>query len=481
MRVSLCLCGLMVMSLLMASAICAARAGDLVLESTNVVLGKLPLTVIDATVTVNKDATRLAYVVVRPERAGQGVVVVDGKEGREYDGAGGFVFSHDGRRFLYMGRRNLHQYVVVDGVEGATYDFVAGDSAQFSPDDTKVAYAASRAKQWFAVVNGVEGRAYDWITGLTFSPDGQHLSYAAKRDGRQYVVVDAEERGPYSEVGQDPIAVIGSPAQVAFVARQDAGFGVVHNLDAIRGYAESGNPILSPDGLRLAFYAKEDMQWRVVVDGKPGARFDQVGRTLRFSPDSRRFAHRACLLGMNFVVLDGRQTVQYERIADASLQFSPDSKHFGFLVEDRGKAFAVVDWEECRAFDRVSGPIEWTRDGSKFAYLAEELFRQFVVVNDEPGPPCDEVAGFRSFTPDGAHYVYGAAVGSRYFIRVDDQEVGPFDGFVRRSLVSFRGDDRFCVAATAKRFVYRVEVRLIASQTALGRVGVEGGGASAGN
>ena len=91
-------------------------------------------------------------------------MVVDGKEGKQYDtiGCGPLVFSPDGRRFAYTAGAGGKGFVVVDGKEGKPYnDFGVGPI--FSPDSRRIAYSSRADNKWFVVADGKEGKQYDKI------------------------------------------------------------------------------------------------------------------------------------------------------------------------------------------------------------------------------------------------------------------------------------------------------------------------------
>lgn len=49
---------------------------------------------------------------------------------------------------------------MVDGVEGKEYDGLGGGMLTFSPDSKRVAYWARRGDRWLVVLDGVEGPEY---------------------------------------------------------------------------------------------------------------------------------------------------------------------------------------------------------------------------------------------------------------------------------------------------------------------------------
>ena len=156
--------------------------------------------IINESLVVSPDSQHVAYVAVR---GGKVFVVVDGVEGKEYDGivtGGGPRFSPDSQHVAYVAGRGEKRFVVVDGVEGKEYDGTGENTLIFSPDSQRVAYEAVRGGKHFVVVDGEEGQEYDGIVGGAprFSPDSQHVAYVAVRGGKVFVVVDGVEGKAYS-------------------------------------------------------------------------------------------------------------------------------------------------------------------------------------------------------------------------------------------------------------------------------------------
>jgi Tol biopolymer transport system component len=112
--------------------------------------------------------------------------------------------SPDGKHFAYVARRGGKWFVVVDGKEGKEYDEIGEGTPIFSPDSKHFAYVARRGGRWFVVVDGKEGKEYDGIGKgtLVFSPDSKHLAYEAMRGGKSFVVVDGKEGKEYFGNGE---------------------------------------------------------------------------------------------------------------------------------------------------------------------------------------------------------------------------------------------------------------------------------------
>ena len=99
--------------------------------------------------------------------------------------------SPDSRRVAYVVIEKGKQFVVVDGEEGKQYDGIAEETPIFSPDSKRVAYTANVGKKCFVIVDGEEGKQYDVIVKdtLIFSPDDpDSIHYMAFLSSSVYTV-----------------------------------------------------------------------------------------------------------------------------------------------------------------------------------------------------------------------------------------------------------------------------------------------------
>src|SRR5664280_271730 len=164
-------CGAGALALFLVARSGVVSTADVTLVTREVSLGKIDPGEIPESLAVSSDNKHVAYV---EERGSKRLVVVDGVEGREYDGidAGTPVFSPDSKRAAYGAGRGDKWLVVVDGMEGKEYDGIMAGTPVFSPDSKRVAYGAGRGDKWLIVADGVEGKEYDGIMAGTpgFSP-----------------------------------------------------------------------------------------------------------------------------------------------------------------------------------------------------------------------------------------------------------------------------------------------------------------------
>lgn len=223
------------------------------------------------------------------------------QESKPYSSIFSLNSSPDGKRVGFAAITGTKRFVVVDGKEGKEYDGVGQSSPVFSPDSAHFAYIAAQDNQQFVVLDGAEGKRYEAILGNpVFSPDGKHLAYAARSGGRYFVVTHELASGSYPANG-----------------KEGAQYDLVGSTIAF-----------SPDSMRLAFVGGLGGKQFVVLDGQPGRQYDGIGKgTLTFSPDSKRFAYIAGAEGKQFVVADGVEGKRYDGIGQGTVAFSTDGKH----------------------------------------------------------------------------------------------------------------------------------------------------------
>jgi hypothetical protein len=161
-----------------------------------------PSPVLPAPVPVNfapvlsPDGKRTATVVPKGKR-GPFTVVVDGKASDEYEGiaVGMPVFSPDSKHVVFAAlKKDRHWVIVLDGREGKEY-FRIG-LPRFSPDSSHLIYAGAYrrvSKPWTMVEDDQESGAYEDVGVAAFSPDSKHVAFVATttmKDNKWSVVLD---------------------------------------------------------------------------------------------------------------------------------------------------------------------------------------------------------------------------------------------------------------------------------------------------
>ena len=210
------------------------------------------------------------------------------------------------------------------------------------------------------------------------SPDGQHFAYAViKSNGKWSVFLDGKK---VKEYNTPP-----SP--------------YIYSLT------------FSPDSKHLAYIAKRDEKYFVVLDGKEEREYDLINPfSLTFSPNSKHLAYAAKRNGDYFVVIDGKEE-KYEWIDSFSLIFSPDSKRFAYVVGRNDQYFVVLDGKEGEKYDEVF-QLTFSPDSKHLAYIAERENRYFFVLDGKEGEKYDTIFGQPRFTQDSQYIYYAALKGN---------------------------------------------------------------------
>jgi Tol biopolymer transport system component len=281
----------------------------------------------------------------------------------------------------------------------------------------RIHYRASiqRGEESAVVINGQVGPFYNEIDRVSSDSSLNHVAYWARKGPKWVMVFDGQEGTEYDHT---PISELA-------------------NL-----YDPLGAPVFSADGSRLAYVGQKGSKYVVVVDGKEGPEFALTTQPV-FSSDARRFGYLAApsntrlYLGSNsvrngFAVVDGVEGPQYEAVYP--IEFTPDARHATYAAKRRGKFLVVVDGKESPEYDELffddsgSSPLKFSPVGSRFAYVAARNGRWFVVADGVEGTGFSSAPGNLVFSPDGRHLAYAASDGSKSFVVLDGNRLKEYDG-----------------------------------------------------
>jgi len=194
-----------------------------------------------------------------------------------------------------------------------------------------------------------------------------------ERRGRQRVVVQGDAGPWYDAVGVASL-VFTQDGHVAYPARIDDRWRVVHDRQLSAVYDGVGDVVMSAEGTHLMYGAARGATWTVVVDGVA------QGAWTALADDSLRLVSGA----------------------------APGSFRWSFVgYRDRG-AFAVVDGAVMGPFDSV-GPVLLGARRSAFAGVRDE--RAQVFIDGAGGVPFEQVRDL-SLVGDHVAYIGHSATGS---------------------------------------------------------------------
>lgn len=349
------------------------------------------------------DSSRLAYIGGQSDPY-KSVVVVDGRELPWSDGAGHIVFSADGSRLACVTceatEGGLVSRVVVDGAAGPQYDGIDGGSITLSQDGRHVAYLARKGDKWLVVADGKDGHEYDEILScppmvtcpLTIDRAGKPVAYVVRKASKWVAVVHGKEQAEYDYIRE--LAIGPEAKRVAYVADTGRRSLVVDNGREEPKYRWAAGLVLSQDGKRLAYKASKRRRGSslVVLDGVEGPVYDGLGwNPLLFSPDGERLVYRALRGEKSFVVVDGKESPEYDLVSKITL--SPDGRRVAYIAsEGEDGDRVVVDNGPWARYRDVWGSIRFSADSDHVAYCASrEEDRYLVVTNGFEGPEYDRI------------------------------------------------------------------------------------------
>jgi dipeptidyl aminopeptidase/acylaminoacyl peptidase len=234
--------------------------------------------------------------------------------------------------------------------------------------------------------------------------------------------------------------------------------------DLFQGLAASA----SRQGCRVAKVIGNILDgFTVRVDGKSGARYDEIAReTPVFTGDGSSIAYAARRLGNWTWVVNGVEGPAFPELTATSFAFSADGRHHAYIGIPRFRSTALVvdgkvqveaGWEETMPWD--AAPV-FNRDGSRLAYVEIRRRERKMRINlaGSPLPWHDGIAlvrsaGFGAFGPstgdlsgaaaerarpeafgmhfsqDGQHFAYAMFEAGLNGLIVDGKQIGLHEAY----------------------------------------------------
>lgn len=406
------------------------------------------------------------------------------------------VMSADGNHLAIPTAKGSRQVVLIDGVEGPTFDeagatMTAGPiplTVQFSPTGGHSAYVGKKSNTYTAVIDGKAAETVTTTKGLagvnlSFSPpwqyrfnqDGSHLAYVVVNPDKTIsVLLDGAKGKGYKIIDFQQMIVRGK--LVAYVVQEAEG-----KLRLVVGDKESPDYLqimsltATDDGAHYAFIGQRGRSFFVVKDGTEGPEYTVV-TDLEMAPDGRiayqagkpASARPAGFAGEpRWLVVDGQEVgysaAQFNRLdggaggqAGKYVAFSNDGKRFAWVKRLPAAGSSVVmlgDKQIGEEYANVAH-LQFSPDGKRLGFIGQaRAGGNFPVIDGQELVAMGNVTQF-DFSADGSHYAILCTAGTGALVLVDGKVDPQYRGVDGKSLVFSPNGKRYAFSATVNLQAY---------------------------
>lgn len=278
------------------------------------------------------------------------------------------------------------------------------------------------------------------------SNDSQHVAVAIREGSKTVVFRDGRRTNEYEEASQ----LLYSPdgEHLAYSAKKDGMYFLVvddREGEKHKEWIQYYSITFSPDGSRVAYIAQgeSDSLAYLGVDGSIDRRFLVSGRPV-FSPDGKSIGYRASDEEKSFIVINGVPGPKYSIVSGPF--FSPDSKRVAYVVDrlkfgGKTSGCMVVDGTRGRLYDGVGEP-EWSPDGNGLTFSAHEGEFGVIVQDGREGSWRHSVSS-PTYSPDSMRMgFYATDAKGKVMAFVDGKEAGPAFGEIVGHRILFSPDSK---------------------------------------
>jgi hypothetical protein len=217
------------------------------------------------------------------------------------------------------------------------------------------------------------------------------------------------------------------------------------SLGKVEGFEGGFQMGISPDDRRFHVIVKRGGK-DVLATGRGESRaYDRIGEVL-YNAQSTRLAFVATKNGQQLVVLDGVESMPYDRIDGRDLRFSPDGRHFAFPAERSQQQFIALDGREIGPFEHVLGLAFSPDQQLVYAHMFRRNGRWIVVCGNHQSPEYPRISGSRgvTFSADGKTWAYQAMLKGEFLNIVEGVQTinYPGNGNELRAKPVFSADGR---------------------------------------
>jgi len=351
------------------------------------------------------------------------VVSAKGRLSGPWVGIGELVWSPDGKHFAYSAQERQFWTVVTDFRMGGYYDEIKAQSIVFSPNGSRIGYVVEDGRTTRAIVDERKGPKFDGIGHFGFSGDSRHHIYLARRGDAAFLVIDDNITHHYESIADLVVGPTGF--HWAILALVNGEWRAIIDGAQSPPFRSISSPVFSPNGKRVAYYAQRGEKRLVVNDFHESALYDEIAPfSLVFDAESRNLAFAARRDKLWRVVLNDVEGAEYESVSNPVVAEGATA-----YIATRAKEKFVV-------FNGLEGPhhswidnVVLSADGKHHAYFTSQRDELFVVVDSVPKKMDFAVSGTLALSPDGRHWACLIANESRkkFYITIDGEREVPVE------------------------------------------------------
>ncbi len=170
-------------------------------------------------------------------------------------------------------------------------------------------------------------------------------------------------------------------------------------------YDDASHLRFSQDEQHLAFNAKKNSKWVLILDGQERSKpYGRMGAPM-INSNGKFFVVPACNGKKCRVIVNGDEvSPEFEDLSQAGL--TSDGDHYGYFAKRNKKWVLMFDGKEYGP--EMSDCVDWVTDpeGKHIAVAGLINGNWTWIVDGTPGPGLDVISGI-AFSPDFKHYAYG--------------------------------------------------------------------------
>jgi hypothetical protein len=225
--------------------------------------------------------------------------------------------------------------------------------------------------------------------------------------------ITQDDLGPVPDAGQITyqttyVAMSPDCHEIALVIKADNRVQLRINGKADRTVDEIASLLYSPDSAHLAYLARKDKIWSIVLDGKESSLTAPPPSQLVFSGDGNHLMYITTTAAGQALVVDGAIQKIYSQAAQ--LAVGPAGFHYAYAVFGDNDQWEVVhDGVETEHGYSSIKQIRLSYDGQHVAFIGCRVKGDYMVERDGAVyGPYYEVSSPPALTPDGKHLTFGA-------------------------------------------------------------------------